>query len=117
MCISMLEKLPDETEVYVAEPFDNKIISEWRCYIRYSTIEDSKNYSGNFRITPNYNWIEKQIPRNYPTCYTMDVGVLENGENVIIEYNDMWAIGNYGMDNINYYSMLRERYFEIIRYA
>lgn len=118
MCISMLEKFPDETEVYVTEPFENKLVSEWRCYIRYSTIIDSRNYSGDFRISPNYNWVEKEITllKEHPICYTMDIGILENGENVIVEYNDMWAIGNYGIDNIDYYSMLRERYFEIVRY-
>jgi len=52
---------------------------------------------------------------NFPISYTIDIGVLENGENVVIEFNDMWAIGNYGMDNSDYLSLLRQRYFEIIR--
>jgi hypothetical protein len=45
----------------------------------------------------------------------MDVGVTEQGRNVIIEFNDMYAIGNYGLPNDLYLRMLRERYFEIMR--
>jgi hypothetical protein len=26
----------------------------------------------------------------------------------------MWAIGNYGMENATYYTLLRDRYFEIM---
>jgi hypothetical protein len=36
-------------------------------------------------------------------------------ENVIIEYNDMWAIGNYGMPNDLYLQLLKDRYFEIVK--
>jgi hypothetical protein len=57
----------------------------------------------------------------------MDVGVCLNDDpysttpnsdktkNVIIEFNDMYAIGNYGVPNDLYVRMLRTRYFEIIR--
>jgi hypothetical protein len=55
-------------------------------------------------------------------AYTIDVGILSSipfgsseRENVIIEFNDMWAIGNYGMENKRYLRMLVDRYFEIIK--
>ena len=46
--------------------------------------------------------------------YTVDIGILENDENVVIEFNDMWAIGNYGIPNDIYLRALKGRYFEII---
>jgi len=117
MTLSNLNPYPEDTEVFVMEPFKNKLISEWRCYIRGKTIIDARNYSGDFKVAPNYVWVETLIKSldNFPICYTLDVGILENGNNTVVEYNDMWAIGNYGIDNIDYYKMLRERYFEIIR--
>jgi hypothetical protein len=50
----------------------------------------------------------------------MDVGVADlTGMNAlytfIVEFNDMYAIGNYGMPNDLYLRLLRERYFEIMR--
>lgn len=127
MNISILDSYPEETKILVSLPFESKILSEWRCYVRYNKIIDARNYSGDFKIIPDFKWAEKFLDPNdtslhefnklkfYPTSFTMDLGILENGHNVIIEYNDMWAIGNYGIDNSDYYKLLRERYFEIIR--
>ena len=118
MSVSMLDKIDLNEEVWVCSPFKQKILSEWRSYIRNGRIIDSRNYSGDFRIIPDWNWVDDEVNKlkDFPSCYTIDVGVLEDNTMVIIEYNDMWAIGNYGMDNFDYYKMLRERYFEIIRY-
>lgn len=32
-----------------------------------------------------------------------------------VEFNDMWAIGNYGIPNDMYLKSLKDRYFEIIK--
>jgi hypothetical protein len=118
MCIGILEKFPDETEVYVTEPFSSQIVSEWRLYIQNNKVIDAKNYSGDFKITPNWIYADFILisGENFPSCFTLDIAVLQNGETTVVEYNDMWAIGNYGIDNFTYYKLLRERYFEIMRY-
>lgn len=113
-----LNGLSRETKVMAYKPFDHKIVSEWRLYIHNHKIVDSRNYTGDFMINPNYQYALTCLEYNksrFPKAYTMDIGVLENDENVIIEYNDMWAIGNYGMPNDIYVRMLQDRYFEIVR--
>jgi hypothetical protein len=117
MIHSSISNIPGNTEVLSYKPFESEIISEWRCYIRNGEIEDSRNYSGDFKVSPDYKYVESVIKENkdFPKCYTIDVGILDSSENVVIEFNDMWAIGNYGMDNYRYLRMLRERYFEIVR--
>jgi len=117
MIHASISNISDDTEVLSYKPFESPIVSEWRCYIRNNEVEDSRNYSGDFKISPNYKYVESIINENtdFPRCYTIDVGILESGENVVVEFNDMWAIGNYGMDNYLYLRMLRERYFEIIK--
>jgi hypothetical protein len=63
---------------------------------------DSRNYSGDFIVSPNYDYVRKIIEENkkdFPVSYTMDIGILSTGEDVVVEFNDMWAIGNYGIDN------------------
>lgn len=118
MCLSMIEKFPDETEVYVTEPFKSPIITEWRLYIEHNKIVDARNYSGNFKTTPNWFYADFILAndKTFPSCFTLDLAVLQTGETIAVEYNDMWAIGNYGIDNSLYYKLLRERYFEIMRY-
>lgn len=116
-----IRNVPDDTLVYSYEPFSEKIISEWRTYVHNNKIVDIKNYSGNLFQIPRFAFIKSIIEDNekinFPNTYTIDVGILDdfsNG-NVVIEYNDMWAIGNYGVPNDYYLRMLKDRYFEIVR--
>lgn len=113
-----LNNISDDVLVLAYETFPSPILSEWRCYVHNNQIIDSRNYSGEFIISPNYDYVDEIINENrkeFPCAYTIDVGILENGDNVVIEFNDMWAIGNYGLDNITYLRLLRDRYFEIIK--
>lgn len=118
---SQIEGLSKETKVIVADVFHSPIASEWRCYVdnRYGVITGLKNYSGDHLTFPSeitlLEWVHDINHNNsFPVSYTIDVGILEDGTNVVIEYNDMWAIGNYGLENDVYLNMLKNRYFEII---
>lgn len=113
-----IKSIPDETPVMVYEPFKYPIESEWRCYVLYNRVEYIANYAGDFLVNLDGVYLRKVMNENrstFPSAYTIDIGVLANGENVVVEFNDMWAIGNYGVPNDLYLRMLRERYFEIIR--
>ncbi len=115
---SSLNGLPHDTKVMAYEPFTSKILSEWRCYIDKNEIVDIRNYSGDFFIVPDKQYLFDVINKNkstFPCSYTIDIGILSYNENVVIEFNDMWAIGNYGMANDDYLQLLKNRYFEIHR--
>lgn len=113
---SSIKGLPDDTLVMAYEPFKSLLASEWRVYIHNGEIIDSRNYSGSFMISPDYSFVNQIVKENNFACaYTVDVGILMNGENVVVEYNDMWAIGNYGMPNDLYVRALKDRYFEIVK--
>lgn len=114
---SELRGVPLDAEVLAYKPFTKRLESEWRIYIHNNKIIDSRNYSGDFKINPDYDFVESVIKENkdFPVAYTIDVGQFSDGENVVIEFNDMWAIGNYGMPNELYLRLLSDRYFEIVR--
>lgn len=114
-CINIL---PEDTEVMVYEPFKESILSEWRLYILNNKIVDARNYSGDFKIMPDWIYAQQVLEENrniFPIAYTIDIGILKSGKNEVIEFNDMYAIGNYGIPNDLYLRLLKERYFEIIR--
>ena len=117
MKYSCLETLPDDTMVIAYDPFKFKIDSEWRIYVHNNKMVDSRNYSGDFTISPDYSYIRSVISdySDFPCAYTIDIGILSNKENVVIEFNDMWAIGNYGIPNDLYFNLLKDRYFEIVK--
>lgn len=116
---SCLDGLPDDTKVMAYETFKEQIESEWRIYVHNNKMIDARNYSGEFVINPSYQYVNKIIEgnkANFPCAYTIDIGILTSNENVVVEYNDMWSIGNYGIPNDIYLRALKERYFEIINH-
>ena len=48
-----------------------------------------------------------------PIAYSIDVGINNNNETILIEINDMWAIGHYGFDKNLYTKMCVSRIKEI----
>jgi hypothetical protein len=117
MQYTSIQGLPDDTPVMVYDVFKGDLLSEWRVYINNHKMVDSRNYSGDFTICPNYDYVQSIIKENkkdFPVSYTMDIGILSTGENVVVEFNDMWSIGNYGIDNGEYLKLLRTRYHEIM---
>jgi hypothetical protein len=121
MFISTLHPYPEDTEVLVYIPFKYPILSEWRLYVQDGKVLDAKNYAGDFRVNPDWGLMEARLKnfKDFPVAYTADVAILEDPvgdhHNEIVEFNDMWAIGNYGIENHLYLRLLRERYFQIMR--
>lgn len=124
---TILNDVPGETLFYAYEPFSKKLISEWRIYVHNHKMVDARNYSGDYCaiINPTYvNHVINQNKSDFPIAYTIDIGIFEDltsvadyreMENVVIEFNDMWAIGNYGIPNDLYLRLLKDRYSQIIR--
>lgn len=118
MVYDCLAGKPKSTVVLAYEVFPSEIETEWRIYVYRNEIYDARNYSGDFTMMPNFDYVKAIIDLNkntFPATYTIDVAMLLNGDCVIVEYNDMWAIGNYGVQNRDYIKMLYDRYFDIIR--
>lgn len=129
-----LADVPKDTMVMAYKPFEENLKAEWRVYIRRHQVVDARNYSGDLFTVPDEDYINEVIEKNkpdFPCAYTIDVGIfgspviapivhkgwniLAGITNVVVEFNDMWAIGNYGVPNDIYLGMLKDRYFEIIR--
>lgn len=109
------KSLGKDTKVWVS-PLIN-IESEWRVFIHKGEVIGSSCYSGNFKIMPEYDYINAIVAayKSSPIAYTLDIGVLYNKTNDIIEVNDFWGIGSYGLNPERYAAMLIDRYFEIIK--
>ncbi len=130
---SCLRGLPDDTQIMAYKPFSDQLLSEWRIYVERNQMVDARHYSGKLLLAPDGGYIHEVLNANkkeFPVCYTIDIGILElpnygnifleeqehlMNENVVVEFNDMWAIGNYGVPNDIYLRLLKQRYFEIIK--
>jgi hypothetical protein len=107
------DNLNDETEVYISEPI--KFESEYRCFVHDGKLVGIQYYDGDFRKYIDSDVVEKMISEftDSPIAYTIDVGYVEGKGTVLIEVNDMWAIGHYGLDAKTYVSMCIDRLQEI----
>lgn len=116
---SMLNTLDGELDIIIQEV--KNIKSEWRCYIFRGKIVDIRHYSGDLtedirKIEIYYDDIVKYWVDEFPETFVMDIGYFYDTDLIdVIEFNDMWAIGNYGIPNDLYVRMLKERYFDIIK--
>jgi len=49
-----------------------------------------------------------------PIAYSIDVGILESGETILVECNDGFALGNYGVPARRYAEMHRDRWYQMV---
>jgi hypothetical protein len=112
--LSYFRELGPDTRVIMSEPLE--IVSEWRTFIHNRKMVDCRSYTGDFRAHPDYQFIQSNIDtyEDSPIAYTLDVAVLKDGRTVVMEFDDFWAVGAYGLDPSEYAQMLLDRYKEII---
>lgn len=76
-----------------------------------------KHYLGDPYITPDESFVDEvyQLSKSNleQNSYTLDIGIDVNGENYLIEINDGWAVGNYGLNPVDYFSFVKTRWLQI----
>ena len=110
-------EISDETAILMSQPIN--IISEYRCFVHEGELKGIQYYLGDYKLYPDIRVVESMIS-DYTSsncAYTLDVGVTDDGKTILVEVNDMWAIGSYGMDARTYTLMCVRRMREIGRQA
>lgn len=49
-----------------------------------------------------------------PAAYSMDIGVTDNGDTLIVEVNDGYALGSYGLSAYKYATFLQTRCQQLV---
>jgi len=96
-----------------------KFKAEWRCFVRYNRILDVRPYKGDWRVHYNPQIIEDAVKSfsNAPNGYAMDFGVTDKGDTILIEVNDGYALGSYGLFYLDYAKLLSARWAELTQTA
>ena len=105
---------PLDTPVLVSEVVN--MVSEYRCFVHKGKLVGSKNYTGDFTKNINYDMVNEAIEdyEDQPISYTLDFAVTDTGETTLIEINDGFALGSYGLNPITYTKMIIDRWNEIM---
>jgi len=95
-----------------------EIESEYRLYYTETRgILGIKHYLGNPYLVPDEKFVEELVfhakKELKEKSFTLDIGIKNNGETFLIEINDGWAVGNYGLPPNLYYSFVKARWLQL----
>lgn len=101
--------------MYTSEILD--IETEYAVYVINGEIAGIKHYKGNPYISLNKRTVDECISKykNCPASYRMDFGVTDLSKTIVIEVNDGYSSGNYGLDEITYAKFLLARWEELMK--
>lgn len=103
----------NDIDIYRSPVVDFK--SEYRVFVRYGQILDVKHYWGNSLVFPDSKVIQRAIGdyTSAPDAYGIDFGVTSDGKTLLIEVNDAWALGCYGLESHLYAKFLLTRWAQL----
>lgn len=95
-------------------------VSEYRVFVLHGNIVGIRPYAGDTMIAPEESVIAEAIStweasgRAY-AAYAIDFGVLETGVTALVELNDGFSIGSYGLDRAIYTDFIITRWQELMQ--
>lgn len=105
--------VPDDRMVDCAEltPF----VSEYRAFVIAGELIDLRPYKGDPLVFPEPDRVRAAIAAHMdaPAGYALDVGVTEDGRTLLVEVNDGYAIGAYGLSPARYAALIDARWAEL----
>lgn len=105
--------IPDDTIVECSEltPF----ISEHRVFVLDRKVVGVRHYKGDPLVFPDATRVRDAIAAYHapPAAYALDVGVCEDGRTLLVEVNDGYAVGSYGLAPIVYAAVIDARWVEL----
>ena len=114
----------EDYEVLVSEPLD--IMAEWRCFVLYDRLLDVRPYGlllDGSREGYYYHY-DSNVLRNMMTVFrqwedrpascAMDICLTQDGKTLLVEFNDSYALGCYGLPQIYYAKMISARWSQLL---
>ncbi len=113
--IECFKDVEDDCPILLSEVID--IVSEYRGYVYDNQLQGLYWYTGDFKIFPDVKIIDEMIDKytTQPAGYSIDVGITKDGHTILIECNDGWSLGNYGLSPSKYKKLLTKRWIEIFK--
>lgn len=106
--------LPDETPVLAQQGVT--FVSEWRVSVLRDRILNISNYKGDPLRFPDVESIQNAIEvfADRPIAFGMDWGITASGQTLLVEVNDGYELGNYGLQGMRFIAMIEARWRELM---
>jgi hypothetical protein len=111
--LSRVQHLEAELAVQAAEPVT--FASEWRYFVLSGAVVGTAHYKGDCFVHPGTSTVRAAVAAHTgaPAAYGLDFGVTTDGRTLLVEANDGFALGCYGLDPVIYAEMLEARWCEL----
>jgi hypothetical protein len=108
--------LPEDTELLISDVVDFK--SEYRTFVLDGRILDCRRYKGDWSLALDKNLTLEAVEamtswESCPRAYCLDLGVIDTSRCCLVEVNDAYSFGNYGLNDCLYAQMLEARWDEL----
>lgn len=89
--------------------------SEYRCFVLNGDIIGVRPYKGDPLLFPDSRRIREAVAAwaDAPVAWALDVGVTPANETLLVEVNDSYALGSYGLPPVRYAAMIEARWAEL----
>jgi hypothetical protein len=103
----------ENTPVWCAEPVN--FVAEWRCFVRYGEVVAAQFYRGDWRAHFDPAVVEAAVAAYHtaPHAYALDIGLTNRGATLVIEVNEGYSVGSYGLPPLRYAKFLSARWAEL----
>jgi ATP-grasp domain, R2K clade family 2 len=73
-------------------------------------------YKGDVRLFPDVTVIDRAIAAytNSPAAYAIDFGIVADGRTLLVETNEAYSLGCYGLPELRYSSLIERRWQELL---
>ncbi len=107
--------LPFDYPIWISEVVE--FIAEWRCFVLDSQVLDVRPYTGDYHAHFDASVIDEAIScwKDAPIAYGLDIGVTRDGRTLVVEVNDGYALGNYGLSPLNSINFHKARWKEMVK--
>ena len=105
--------LPDDLSVLAQTPVE--FSSEWWVFVLKGEVLGVGHYHGDPLLFSDSSVIRTMLGAYTasPTAYTLDAGVTHDGQTLLVELNDGYALGAYGLPTHHYVRLLEARWDEL----
>jgi len=104
----------NDDEVWVSEVVE--FVSEYRCFVHDEALVGVRHYKGDWFTALSYSAVGSAVIkfRSAPRAYSLDFGVTKGGQTILVEANDSFALGSYGLQSVLYARMIEARWSELM---
>lgn len=103
-----------ETAVWISDVVE--FVAEWRYFVKHREVVGVGHYFGDPLRAPDPAVVRAAVAAYdpCPAAYVIDLGVLADGRTALVEVNDGFSFGCYGLNPYTHAHMLAARWLEMV---